>query len=420
MLTLAAADRLFVDRTYLWLIEQFGTARLMSEPFLLPTPANFPYTDLEDPGQFERLLQQFCKHIGLRREKIAIEIFDDTAYRKWGGGDDNPLGTYQEQSGWSDKQFLVRLGRSSFGDKQTLMVVLAHELMHAHLLGKGYIVAEENPDHEKVNDLALAFFGFGIMQSNAGVVVKQFKSGVVGYLTPEMLGYANALNCYLARSDSKVAEHFISRNFYVEPFREAVRYLTLGGETAVPRAELEIAGRQQVIRKRMKDLRTAQDLDRQIEACSQLIRMEPRNPEGWSSRGYCHLRKGDFKAAFDDYDKALQYAPKDATLFTRRGACLTGLGKIDRAKKDIDTALQLDPKNALAWRDLGVWHLQQQQLNDAFGMFVKAQQLNSQAELVHYYLGLIHLKRGSKLSAEWEFETSRRNQETILEQYPAI
>jgi|GEM_PF-4622905 len=416
-LTLPAPQRAFAERTYAWLIENFGLARLMETPHLQPTQAQFPYSDLHDPQQLEALVQQLCTHIHLQRAQINVEVFDDTAYRNWQGSDEEPLGTYQEYS--SGERYLVRLSRSSFGHKPTLIVVLAHELMHAHLLGKGYL-DHSDPWHEMKNDLALVFFGFGMLQANAGVVVNELKAGNVGYLTPELLGYALALNCWLAGKDAQLVEHHVSRGSHLGFFREALNYLEKGGETALDKKRLQQSGSQEQLQRRIYAQRNSRDLHARKALFDELIKTHPENAEGWKGRGYCFLRMDEFQQALSDLERALRLAPRDAETLSRRAHCLLRLGRTDAAKKDLDAALQFDPKNSLPWRNLGLWHFERKEYNEAYGMLVKAQQLQARTELIHYYLGLVHLERGSKLSAEWEFEQSKKAQETILETYPEL
>jgi len=61
------------------------------------------------------------------------------------------------------------------------------------------------------------------------------------------------------------------------------------------------------------------------------------------------LRKGDFKAALNQFNIALKRTPNKPELLSSRAFCNICLSKHDKAKVDLDTALRLDPKLAIAY-----------------------------------------------------------------------
>ena len=54
-------------------------------------------------------------------------------------------------------------------------------------------------------------------------------------------------------------------------------------------------------------------------------------------------KPADFKAASDNYDKALELNPNEATVWLWRGLLNVALGYFDRARSDIERCLELDP-----------------------------------------------------------------------------
>lgn len=97
--TVTAEDKEWVEQNIRWFIEVFGPAKLKERPFILPTPDTFPYNDLKDPHQFNKLFEQLCACWEVDPGEIDVKFFDDIKSKQWTnlapeGPTAEPLGQY--------------------------------------------------------------------------------------------------------------------------------------------------------------------------------------------------------------------------------------------------------------------------------------------------------------------------------------
>ncbi|MDI3321204.1 tetratricopeptide repeat protein [Pinibacter soli] len=86
---------------------------------------------------------------------------------------------------------------------------------------------------------------------------------------------------------------------------------------------------------------------------STAIRIDPKNPDAWYSRGLIKDELRTQKAARCDYDKALELAPHFVDALISRATNKDESGEFDEALKDYDEAILLDPKNTMAYFNRG-------------------------------------------------------------------
>jgi len=68
-----------------------------------------------------------------------------------------------------------------------------------------------------------------------------------------------------------------------------------------------------------------------------------------NDRGMAFARRGEFQAAFEDFNASARLYPENATLYNNRGAVLLKLGLVGEAEKDLTRAVALSPKYAAAY-----------------------------------------------------------------------
>ena len=93
--------------------------------------------------------------------------------------------------------------------------------------------------------------------------------------------------------------------------------------------------------------------DQRMAGCTAVIDANRETPENRAialrGRGNAYVNKGQPERAIEDYDQALQLAPRAAGVFVNRGIAYATLRQYDRAIQDYDEALRLNPGFAEAY-----------------------------------------------------------------------
>jgi tetratricopeptide (TPR) repeat protein len=77
--------------------------------------------------------------------------------------------------------------------------------------------------------------------------------------------------------------------------------------------------------------------------CDAALKIKPDAPDALDSRGFVHLRLGQFAAAKQDYDAALKARPDLPTSLYGRGVALSLAGNAAAGSRDLDAARKHDP-----------------------------------------------------------------------------
>ena len=102
------------------------------------------------------------------------------------------------------------------------------------------------------------------------------------------------------------------------------------------------------------------ELSRDGEHSMPTARSEAPKPElKYTNRGTTYSKKGNYREAIREYDKAIQVNPSYTAAYYNRSVAYTKTKKYDRAIDDCNKALQLDPNHANSYYTRGVayWHL---------------------------------------------------------------
>jgi len=204
--TVTPEDKDWIEKNIIWFIEVFGLDKLKGQPFIAPTTENFPYNNLKDTEQFQKLFEQLCKYWDLNPNEIVVKFFDDIKSKQWTTW--MPHGKFNESGGLynqiyttDEKRFNIQLAKSNLGNAQLLVSVISHELAHVKLLGENYI-NRNDADMEPLTDLASIYFGFGAFVANSVQTEDIYWISRSGYLPNQLISYANALICYITEHDS--------------------------------------------------------------------------------------------------------------------------------------------------------------------------------------------------------------------------
>lgn len=181
---LTVREKAWTEVRMRWLARQFGVDRLLKAEVVLPDDDWFPedYDDTKDDAR--RLLDRICGFMQIAPTSIQLEVCEDAAM---------PGAAGQYQRG------LVRLAESQLADPPGMVAILAHELAHDLLIGRGLL--QDDLDAEWVTDLLPVYLGLGLFTANATLREETEYQGHHsrwtirrrGYLNSGMIGYALAL-----------------------------------------------------------------------------------------------------------------------------------------------------------------------------------------------------------------------------------
>ncbi len=75
--------------------------------------------------------------------------------------------------------------------------------------------------------------------------------------------------------------------------------------------------------------------------------------EQYASSGFNRLKKGDYRGAIEDFNKAIEIDPNNSDNFNNRGIARSELGDHQGAIEDYTRAIALDPNDAAAYSNRG-------------------------------------------------------------------
>ena len=136
------------------------------------------------------------------------------------------------------------------------------------------------------------------------------------------------------------------------------------------------------------------DPDLSIGACTGIIQSGREKgaklAPAFTNRGAAYLQKDQNDLAIQDFDRAIQLSPDDATAFSDRGAAYLDKGEYDRTIQDCNQAIQLDPGVYQAFDNRGSAYLHKGQFDRAIQDFSQAIGLNPYYALPFYNRGLAY------------------------------
>src|SRR5207253_8597634 len=97
---------------------------------------------------------------------------------------------------------------------------------------------------------------------------------------------------------------------------------------------------------RARAKRLAGEIDAALADHAEAIRLDPKNPVRWNSRGGLYEEnKKDYQSAILDYSKAIDLNSKDPLYYVNRGNAYSPADEHAKSVADYTQALELDPKD---------------------------------------------------------------------------
>ncbi|MES2616576.1 MAG: tetratricopeptide repeat protein [Bacteroidota bacterium] len=407
--TVTPEDKEWVEQVMIWLIESFGMDGLKKLPFILPTPKQFPYSDLNDLEQFQKLFEKLCKHLEVDSNTIIVKFFDDIFSKQWTNW--MPLGTIHEEvseivvlDSRNEKQFQIQLAKSNLKDPELLVAVIVHELVQVKLIGGEYIT-QQDLNLEAITDLASIYFGFGIFIANTCESKGSYWVKRIGYLSEPVISYSSALICYITGRDYRNYIDFLNDNTKFL-FRQDCEFLINTDDTELTEDRLAESEIIYDITCKIENNLLKGNHDAVIEAAYLRLKKIPKDRYSYNTIGYSLIQQKKYDEAIIQLTKAIEIDHYWPISFTDRGYCNLQLGNIENAFTDIHSAFQMDPQNYTMIRNMGAYYLKVENFTKALDYFEKALLLNPKTELINFYLGHTHLKMGNEDQAKLYFEKS--------------
>jgi tetratricopeptide (TPR) repeat protein len=418
--TVTTEDKDWIEKNIIWFIEAFGLDKLKGQPFISPTTQNFPYNNLKDTEQFQKLFEQLCKYWDLNPNEIIVKFFDDIKSKQWTtwmphGKFNEPAGLYNQIYTTSKKRFNIQLAKSNLNNAQLLVSVISHELAHVKLLGGNYI-NRNNADMEPMTDLASIYFGFGVFVANSVQTKDIYWISRSGYLPNQLISYANALICYITEHDVNNYKAVLNGNT-IDLFKKDFEFLINTKDTALTKDKVSESELTFKIGKQITDGFEKRNFDEVIEGCKKLLDTNPKNIAAFNNIGYALLQQKKYQEAIDQFTKAIDINPYWDYPYNNRGYCKLQLDDLENAYWDLQSSFEMNPDNSFSWRNLGAYYLKANEFEKALQHFEDAEKIDPKTELINFYLGQTHLKMGnvdkSKQYLDKSVELKEHNDSTI-------
>lgn len=412
--TVTPEDKDWVEKNIIWFIEIFGLDKLKEQPFISPAIENFPYTNLKDASQFQKLFEQLCGYWNLNPNEIVVKFFDDIRSKQWTtlmpqGKFNEAAGLYDQIYTTAEKRFNIQLAKSNLTNQQLLVSVIAHELAHVKLLGGNYI-NRNDPDMEPLTDLASIYFGFGIFLANSVQTKDIHWISRSGYLPNQLISYTNALICYITKHDAKNYIAFLNSNT-TDLFKKDYEFLSNTNNTALTNDKVSECESTYKMNKQIAEGFEKRNFEKVIEGSKKLLETNPRNITAFNNIGYALLQQRQYQEAIDQFTRAIDIDPYWDYPYNNRGYCKLQLGDIDSAYEDLFYSFEMNPGNSFSWRNLGAYYLAIHEFDKALQHFEEADKIDPKTELINFYLAQTHLKLGNtELAKKYLYKSKELNE----------
>lgn len=211
--------RLWLEHSFLYLLELFGRTETARRTVLVPDRSHFPVRyDGSEQSAYETL-KIVARQMELAPENIRLDFYDERLRNITAG---TPGGIYW--GGRENDSFEISLAREMLKYPEHMVAILAHEIAHIKLLGENRM----DRNDEKITDLTTIFFGLGIFCANEALRTFNHGWSSSGYLTQMEWGYALALFAALRKETEPGWLKHVSTNVRAD-FLQSQRFMVNNG-----------------------------------------------------------------------------------------------------------------------------------------------------------------------------------------------
>ncbi len=148
------------------------------------------------------------------------------------------------------------------------------------------------------------------------------------------------------------------------------------------------------LKKTYNEIEDGIDLERQIDICNQIIKLDPSDFIAFNNRGTAYTKLGKYNKAIEDYNKAIELDPKYFGAFNNRGAAYVKLREYNKAIEDYNKAIELNPNRFEVFNNRGTAYAKLGKYNKAIEDYSQAIKLNSEDAEAFYNRGTAYAELG--------------------------
>jgi len=243
-LQLREEQKEWIEKSFQWLLKQFGEDFFLKRQTILPQQSFFPdkYDGTEEC--VTKLVERVCAYMDVDPNLVEVDFFfdrDETAAKHRTGNQgeySGAAGLYFSKAS-KEARRKIAINVSQFKNPMSLVATIAHELGHVILLGGGKI-SHDDKDHEYLTDLITVFFGLGIFTANSAFQFSQWqdhshqgwRTARLGYMSEEMFAYSLAVYAWMRGETNPKWSSCLAMNVG-HYFKQSMKYLGKGGQTSL-------------------------------------------------------------------------------------------------------------------------------------------------------------------------------------------
>ena len=125
-----------------------------------------------------------------------------------------------------------------------------------------------------------------------------------------------------------------------------------------------------------------------VEECNRALNLNPQMASAYHIRGVAYANDGETDSAIKDFNRALELIPRAIGALCNRGIAYNKKGDYDRAVEDFDRAIELNPNFAPAYSGRGGSYISKCDYDRAIEDFNRAIELDSNYAPAHAGLGI--------------------------------
>ena len=153
------------------------------------------------------------------------------------------------------------------------------------------------------------------------------------------------------------------------------------------------------------------DYQAAIEWCDSALDLNPLLLSAYVLRGDAYSRKGDDDQAITDFSRAIELDSGNAVLFTSRGVAYIRKGDFDQAIADFSRVIELESGNATVFAVRGVAYSSKGHYDQAIADYNRAIELSPNSVVAHF-------NRGNAYSGKGDFDRAIADYERAIELNP--
>lgn len=242
-LPLKEDEKAWIEKSFHWLLDEFGVECFLKHRLVLPEPSYFPDKYQGREEDVIDLVGRICGYMDVNPASVEVGFFQgraktDESLRAGSREYSGAAGLYLGKSS-DETRKKIAINVSEFKRPTNLVATIAHELGHVILLGGGKL-SRDDKSHEYLTDLITVFFGLGIFTANSAFQFSQWQNhshqgwsaSRQGYLSEELFAYSLALYAWMrGETNPKWASHLAMNVGH--HFKRCLKYLNNGGQTSL-------------------------------------------------------------------------------------------------------------------------------------------------------------------------------------------